>query len=284
MTSCSSRCVAGARSCPAQRPCVAPPRTGIWLARTICSFRPVAMVTGWLEMGFHRRRPGTLGGKSRQEVCLFFSWAEMKGRGRPCPLLPTHTPSHCLVPGLLLVALPSLLSLQFESPRVCPAAAARWAVAAQGCAGRCPAPPSTAAGCCKQGLQCLPLPQPCCCSCLAPIAPVCAVGAPLLTQGTGCCRTPQTGCGPALPHFLPGLVAVSPAAAQAEATHKVLSTRTFRTSAYGLLCAHAQPRHWERDFVFLLAGLWSEPSSPDAKLVVAWEHVGWWASADWQTG
>lgn len=37
-----------------------------------------------------------------------------------------------------------------------------------------------------------------------------------------------------------------------------------------------------QDFGFLLAGLWSGPSSPDAKLVVAWEHVGWWASADWK--
>lgn len=74
MTSCSPRRVAGACSCPAQHPCVTPPRTGIWLARTICSFRPVAMVTEWLEMGFHQRRPGTLGEKSRQgEVYLFFS-------------------------------------------------------------------------------------------------------------------------------------------------------------------------------------------------------------------
>lgn len=149
-------------------------------------------------------------------------------------------------------------------------------MAAQGCAGRGPTSPSTAAGCCQQGPRCLPLPQPCCCSCLAPIASTCPAEAHVLTQGTRCCRTPQTGCGPAVPHFLPGPVAVSPALAQAGVTRGVLSTRTFKTSADGLLCAHAQPRQWERDFVFLLAGLWSEPSSPHAKLVVAWEHVGWW--------
>lgn len=47
---------------------------------------------------------------------------------------------------------------------------------------------------------------------------------------------------------------------------------------------NAQPRQWEQDFGFLLAGPWLGPSSPNAKLVVAWEHVGWWASVDWQTG
>lgn len=42
----------------------------------------------------------------------------------------------------------------------------------------------------------------------------------------------------------------------------------------GLLCARAQPRQWEQDFGFLLAALWLGPSFTNAKLVVAWEHVG----------
>lgn len=116
---CPPRWVAGARSCPAPRPCTAPPRTGIWLARTICSFRPVAMATGWLEMGFHQRRPGKKiqAGKSLP----FFSWTEMKGRGRDpagggCVSSFLPMPPHgCPVPWLLLLAPLSLPISSFPS-------------------------------------------------------------------------------------------------------------------------------------------------------------------------
>lgn len=71
--------------CPAGPLCCSP-GTGIWLARTICSFRPVAMATGWLEMGFHQPQPGMMGKTPRKSLpCFFPSWAEMKGRGRDPP-------------------------------------------------------------------------------------------------------------------------------------------------------------------------------------------------------
>lgn len=125
-TSCPTRRVARARSCPALHPCASPPRTGIWLTRTICSFRPVAMVTGWLEMGLHQRRPEMLGKKCRQgKVFLFFLGGNEGEREGSCRwrLLP-FLPPCALSPAVLSPAPPahplslpgSPFSLLFGSP------------------------------------------------------------------------------------------------------------------------------------------------------------------------
>lgn len=139
---CPPRHVAGACSCPAPHPCAAPPRIGIWLARTICSLRPVAMVTGWLETGFHQR-PGTLGKKSRQgKVFLFFLGGNEGEREGPCrrrlrSFLPPRAPAWLSCPQAPLARPPFpsrlSLSLQFESPvHVCSSSEMGC-----GCAGVC---------------------------------------------------------------------------------------------------------------------------------------------------
>lgn len=278
---------------PCPHPCAAPPRIGIWLARTICSFRPVAMATGWLEMGFHRQRPGTLGKKIQagKSLPFFFPRGKRQGEGGILPAEAASLPSFLPMPPSCPQAppaclpLPSHLSLalQFESPlRVC--SGARWAVAVPGVCcevsclpqhggrqrargvlrGGAAVPPRAAA------LGSLPLPQPWCCSHLAPTASTGATGARLLSWGRSRC-SPLQATAVSVSHHLPWR------------PRAVLSTRTFRTSAGGWLglCSMLSPDSGSKILGSCLLGRGWAPPLPMQNL---WLHGNMLAGGQVWTG
>lgn len=186
---------------------------------------------------------GGQGKNAGREKPAFFSWAEMKGRGIPPAEAASLPSSPCLVPGCpgpgssCSPPFPSRLSL-FPAVRVSCACLQQQRDGPVLC--RCVQggvlPPrhgggSEPMGSCQEGPRHLPEQR-----CWA-LPLVLSRGAPIALDhitDPGEMLQSHTSCG-CVPHFLPGLVALSPAVAQGEVTHVVLSARQFRMRAGGWL-------------------------------------------------
>lgn len=287
------RRVARACSCPARTPALLPLELGFGSPGPSVPFGPLPWRRGGLRWGFTGSGRGRWEKKSRQgKVFLFFfSRGKRQGEGGILPAEAASLPSFLPMPPSCPQAppaclpLPSHLSLalQFESPpRVC--SGARWAVAVPGVCwevsclpqhggrqrargvlrGGAAVPPRAAA------LGSLPLPQPWCCSHLAPTASTGATGARLLSWGRSRC-SPLQAMAVSVSHHLPWR------------PRAVLSTRTFRTSAGGWLglCSMLSPDSGSNILGSCLLGRGWAPPLPMQNL---WLHGNMLAGGQVWTG
>lgn len=217
------RRVARACSCPARTPALLPLELGFGSPGPSVPFGPLPWRRGGLRWGFTgsgrgrwEKNPG------REKSSFFFPRGKRQGEGgillAEAASLPSFlpVPPSCPQAPPACLPLPSHLSLalQFESPRVyaaerdglwlcrcvlggvLPPPARRQAASCGVLRGGAAVPPRAAA------LGSLPLPQPWCCSHLAPIASTGAAGARLLSWGRSRC-SPLQAMVVSVSHHLP---------------------------------------------------------------------------------